>query len=136
MGFLGTRAGLPADINLTMQIIILSILITGISFAKKKNFLVHGRIQTVAVFLQTILMFTVMLPSLIVNFGVVLAELYSTGVLITIAHTILGGIAWILGVILVFKKFGNVRMWMRIEASVWFVSILLGFSFYINYYVI
>lgn len=136
MGFLGTRAGLPADVNLMIQIIILAILITGIGFAKKKNFVLHGRIQTVAVFLQTILIFTVMLPSLILNFGVVLAELYSTGVLITISHSIFGGLAWILGIILVFKRFGKVRTWMRVEASLWFISIFLGFSFYINYYLI
>ncbi|MGQ9468315.1 MAG: hypothetical protein ACUVTD_00560 [Nitrososphaerales archaeon] len=109
MGFLGTRAGLSADLNLIMQIIILAILIIGIGYAKKKNFLVHGRIQTVAVILQTILIFTVMLPSLIINFGIVLAELYLTGVLITILHIIFRGIAWILGVISIFRKFRNVK---------------------------
>jgi len=135
MGFLGTRAIWLSDLNLLLQIAILAILIIGINFAKKKNFVVHGRILTLAVILNAILILFIMIPSLIGGFGFFLTELYSVGALIILGHAILGSITEVLGAILIFRKFGNVKRWMRIEASLWFISIFLGFSFYIYYYV-
>ncbi len=134
MGFLGTRAIWLSDQNVLLQIAILAILIIGINFAKK-NLVVHGRIQTLAVILNAILILFIMIPSLIGGFGFFLAELYSVGTLIVLGHATLGSITEVLGAILIFRKFGNVKRWMRIESSLWFISIFLGFSIYIYYYV-
>ncbi|MGQ9718990.1 MAG: hypothetical protein ACUVWK_04015 [Nitrososphaerales archaeon] len=136
MGFLGTRAIWLSDVNLLLQIVVLAILILGISFAKKKRLVEHGRVMTLAVALNAVLIVFIMIPSLIGNVNTIMTGLYTAGVLITLGHAILGGIAETLGAILVFRKFGKVKTWMRIEASVWFVAVILGPSFYAYYYVI
>ncbi|MEM3078560.1 MAG: hypothetical protein QXR38_03590, partial [Nitrososphaerales archaeon] len=97
MGFLGTRAIWLSDLNVLLQIAILAILIIGINFAKKKNFVVHGRTQTLAVILNAILILFIMIPSLIGGFGFFLAELYSVGTLIVLGHATLGSITEVLG---------------------------------------
>jgi uncharacterized membrane protein YozB (DUF420 family) len=136
MGFLGTRAIWLSDVNLILQIVILAILILGINFAKKERIVEHGRVMTFAVALNAVLIVFIMIPSLIGNMNTIMTGLYTAGVLITLGHAILGGIAETLGAILVFRKFGKVKTWMRIEALVWFVAVILGLSFYAYYYVI
>jgi len=51
-------------------------------------------------------------------------------------HGTLGGFAEGLGTVLVFKKFGNMRNWMRVAFLLWMSSLLLGISVYLLFYVI
>ena len=64
MGFLGTLAGFPADVNLILQVVMLGVLLIGRSRAKRKNFGKHGRYMAVAVTLNAASLATVMVPSL------------------------------------------------------------------------
>jgi uncharacterized membrane protein YozB (DUF420 family) len=135
---LGTRASIVFDLNLLLQIIILIVLLLGVKFGREKtssSLKRHGNIMTIAVILNAASILLIMGPSLVINFGAVLAELSEIGFPLTLLHHSFGIIAEILGVILVFKKFGNIRMWMRFTAAVWLVSVVLGIAFYVLYYV-
>lgn len=136
---LGTRASFSSDLNLLLQLIILTLLLISIKFAKEKTQISlkrHGRIMIVAVILNTISVFLIMGPSFTTNFGAVLDERSTIGFPLTLIHHSFGLIAEVLGVILVFKKFGNVRMWMRLTMTVWLITFALGFIFYFQYYII
>jgi len=138
-GLLGTRASIVFDLNFLLQIVILVILLVGVKFGRKKtpsSLKMHGNIMTIAVTLNALLILLIMGPSFVVNFGAVLAEFSETGFPLTLLHHSFGIIAEIFGVILVFKKFGNIRMWMRFTATVWLVSLVLGIVFYVLHYAI
>jgi len=133
-GLLGTRASLAADLNLLLQIIILIILFVGFKFGKmktEKSLKQHGRMMTIAVVLNAVAFLLVMGPSFISNFSAVLTEPFP----LTLVHAIFGTIAEILGITFVFKKFGNVRMWMRLTFLFWLIALALGVAFYWSYYV-
>lgn len=135
----GTRASISRDLNLLLQFIILIILLVGVKFGKEKtvsSLKRHGNTMTLAVILNAVSILLVMGPSFVENLGAVLAELSQRGFPLTLVHHSFGLIAEILGIILVFKKFGTVRVWMRVTAAVWFVSLALGIVFYVWYYVI
>jgi len=138
-GLLGTRASIASDLNLLLQIIILIILFVGAKFAKEKtqsSLQKHGRIMTFAVILNAIAIFLVMGPSFVTNFGAVLTESSTIGFPLTLIHALLGSVAEILGAVFIFKKFGKVRMWMRLTMAVWLMALALGMIFYVQYYVI
>ncbi len=126
---------LNAAINLLVQIVIASILIVGVIFAKKKNFKAHGYIMTIAVVINAIVIITIMGPSMISAAGG-LSGLPQILASVVIAHAALGAVSEGLGAILVFKKFGNVKMWMRIVFILWMISLALGILIYLLFYVI
>jgi len=137
-GLLGTPAPIASDINLVLQIIIVAILLVGFKYGKTKtasSLKTHGRIMTVVVVLNAASILLVMGPAFVLYFGAVLAEPSVIGFPLTLAHHTSGIIAEILGAVLVFKKFGNVRMWMRLTLILWLVSWVLGVYFYLRYYV-
>jgi len=128
-GIFGTRATPASDLNLLLQIVILIILLVGFRFGKTKtdeSLKKHGRLMTLMVILSLIGIVTVMLPSFV-------SSIVSPW---TIVHAFFGGIATILGVTFVFKKFGNVRLWMRFTMTLWLIAIILGLLIYFIYYVI
>ncbi len=138
-GLLGTRASLAADLNLLLQLIVLVILLVGVKLGKEKtqkSLKTHGNVMTVMVVLTAIGIFTVMLPSFVANFSAVLEEPFTIGFPLTSIHTLFGILAEGLGIVLVFKKFGNVKLWMRLTAALWLIAIISGIAFYIIYYVI
>jgi len=137
-GLLGTPAPIASDVNLVLQIIIVIILLVGFKYGKTKtasSLKTHGRIMTVVVILNAASILLVMGPVFVLYFGAVLAEPFVIGFPLTLVHHSIGIIAEILGAVLVFKKFGNVRMWMRLTLVLWLISWVLGVFFYIWYYV-
>lgn len=122
-----------ATINLFIQIAMALILIIGVVFIKRGNLKLHKYTMTLAVAINAIMMITVMGPSMM-NIVGVLTRLPQTLNLTLMAHGVLGGIAEVLGAILVFKKFGNVRMWMRIVLLLWTASLVLGMLIYLLFY--
>lgn len=78
----------------------------------------------------------VMVPSFILAFGLVANETAKIGFPLIYVHAILGGSAVLLGVVLSFRKFGNVRFWMRLNFFLWTATVLLGFVIYVGYYVL
>ncbi len=138
-GLLGTRASLAADLNLLLQLIVLVILIVGIKLGKEKtqkSLKTHENVMIIMVVLIAIGFFTVMLPSFVSNFSAVLKEPFTIGFPLTSIHALFGILAEGLGIVLVFKKFGNVILWMRLTATLWLIAIISGIAFYIIYYVI
>jgi len=137
-GIFGTSAPLASDLNLILQLIILAILLVGVRFGKKKtatSLKAHGRVMTLAVALNTVGILLVMLPSFVIIVSEVLNPLTIGFPLISI-HAFFGVLAEGLGVTLVFKKFGNVRRWMQLTTAFWLITIVLGISIYLVYYVL
>jgi hypothetical protein len=95
----------------------------------------HGRLMTVLVVLNGLSILLVMGPSLFTNLGAAVGEVY-VGFPLTLLHHSIGLIAEVLGVVLVFRKFGKVRTWMRVTFILWFVALLLGIGFYVVYYLV
>lgn len=138
-GLFGTNASIQADLNLLLQILLLIILLFGYMRGKKKtadNLKAHGRVMTVLVALNALSILLVMGPSLLVNLEAAVGEGSAIGFPLTLVHHSVGLIAEILGAVLVFKKFGKVRTWMRLTFTLWFVALILGIGFYVRYYIV
>jgi hypothetical protein len=75
-------------------------------------------------------------PSLLANVGAALGETSFIGFPLTLTHHTIGLAAEILGVVLAFRKFGNVRLWMRVTFILWLIALVLGIGFYVRYYVV
>ncbi len=138
-GLLGTRAPVSSDLNLILQIALLALLLTGFIFGKRKTgsgLKLHGRLMTILVALNALAILLIMGPSLFTNFGAAVGEISTFGFPLTLLHHSIGLIAEILGAVLVFKKFGNVRRWMQTTFVLWFVALLFGIGFYIVYYLV
>jgi len=115
-GIFGTKASVLSDLNLLVQIVLLVILLVGFRLGKKKtkaSLTMHGRFMRVLVVLNVLSILFVMGPSLLLNFGAAVDEVFVVGFPLTLVHHSIGLVAEILGLVLVFKKFGNVRNWMR-----------------------
>ena len=143
MGFLGTQAGIPADLNLVLQIAMLCILFIGRSRAKRKNFGQHGRYMAVAVVLNATSLATIMLPSLLMGLGFVATYPINPISIITILHAGIGTVAEFLGLYLVLKwRFNkaivecmkNKRL-MKPTIILWATTAILGVLFYLELYV-
>jgi len=91
--------------------------------------------MTVLVALNALLIVLVMGPSFFLNLSAVAGEVYFIGFPLTLAHHLIGLSAEILGAVLVFKKFGEVRIWMRTTFTLWIAAPDLGMGFYFIYYV-
>ena len=138
-GLLGTRAPVSSDLNLILQIALLALLLTGFILGKRKtgsSLKLHGRLMTILVALNALAILLIMGPSLFTNFGAAVGEVSTFGFPLTLLHHSIGLIAEILGAVLVFKKFGNVRRWMQTTFVFWFVALLFGMGFYIVYYLV
>lgn len=138
-GLLGTRAAVASDLNLLLQIIVLVILLVGVRYGRKKtggSLKTHGRLMNIVVVLNAVGVLLVMLPSFVNNLGAVIAEPSTIGFPLTSVHVLFGSVAEVLGIILAFRKFGNVRVWMRLTTVFWLIALALGITFYVRYYVI
>lgn len=144
-GILGTKAGLPADLNLLLHLAILLFIITGFTFARRKKFEIHEKWMFSAIILVAVSFFAWMAPSYIGNFQVILSEFYSPGVILTNMHVAFGTItgALVLYIVLMMKAdlperftVKRVRRLMRTTFTLWWLTFILGLSFYLWYYVL
>lgn len=138
-GVFGTGAPVFSDVNLVLQISFLVLLLAGFILGKRKtgsSIKMHGRLMTVLVVLNALSILLVMGPSLFTNLDAAVKEISVIGFPLTLLHHLIGLIAEILGAVLVFRKFGNVRIWMRITFILWFVALLLGIGFYVVYFLV
>jgi uncharacterized membrane protein YozB (DUF420 family) len=138
-GLFGTRASVFSDLNLILHIVLLVLLLAGFVFGRKKSgnsLRTHGRFMTVLVVLNALSILLIMGPSLFTNLGAAVDEVFTVGFPLTLLHHSIGLIAEVLGAALVFKKFGNVRRWMRITFLLWLVALLSGIGFYVMYYLV
>ena len=144
MGFLGTQAGIPADVNLILQIAMLCVLLIGRSRAKGMKFGQHGRLMAMAVVLNAASLATIMLPSLLLGLGFVLKNPINPLSIITILHAGIGTVAEFSGIYLVLKwRFSKAivecmknKFLMKPTIILWATTAILGLLFYIELYVV
>lgn len=144
-GFLGTKAGIQADLNLLLHLAILLLIVTGFTFARRKRFEIHEKWMFSGIVLVAISFFAWMAPSYIGNFHVIVNELYSPGVMVTNIHVALGTITGILAIYIILRmKFDlpqrftvkRVKRLMRTTFTLWWLTFIFGLSFYLIYYVL
>ena len=144
-GLLGTKADLSADLNLLLHLAILIFIITGFTFARRKKFEIHEKWMFSAIILVAVSFFAWMAPSYIGNFHVIVSEFYSPGAIITNMHVAFGATTGTLALyIVLMMKFDlperftvkRVRRLMRTTFTLWWISFILGLSFYLWYYVL
>jgi len=146
-GILGTAAGTQADINLLLHVLILALIVTGFTFARRKKFTIHEKWMFTGIALVAVSFFAWMAPSYLRNFieTNAFSNLSSLGVLITNTHVVLGSITGILAIYIVLRmKFDlpprftvkRVRRLMRTTFTLWWLTFIFGLSYYIWFYVI
>ena len=142
MGILGTAADTIFEINLVVQFVLILFLVYG--YTKRRTFSYHGKIMALATLLNIGATATVMLPSLVTYWGVIVAAPTNPGVMITIAHSLLGSIALALG-FLFSVRFLNAtrneqplacgtRRMMLSTLTLWLLALSGGLAFYTFYY--
>ncbi len=129
---IGTGSPVSSDLNLLLQIIVLTALIFGAMSGIKKHFNKHSRILNAVVILNAAGLIFVMAPSLFIYLTSPL-EIFSFSMISTSLHVLTGisaiatGMAFILN-----KKPLNVRLWMRLSFLFWVTSFILGVLIYLQ----
>ncbi len=129
---IGTGSPVSSDLNLLLQIIVLTALIFGAISGIKKRLIEHSRIMTAVVILNAAGLIFVMAPSLYI-YLISLHEIFSFSFFSTSLHVLTGisaiatGMAFILN-----KKPLNLRLWMRLSFLLWVTSFILGFFIYLQ----
>lgn len=147
-GFLGTDAGLLADLNLLAYLLLLlPLMAIGFYFARRKWFEPHHKyVMTGITVVNWLLIGFVMLSSF--TDGVapnVPDNLSDDFYLFPTIHLVTGGIAQIIATYLVLRmwlekrlpqwmKVRNIKRYMRLTLSLWVVTALLGILIYITWY--
>jgi uncharacterized membrane protein YozB (DUF420 family) len=145
-GLLGTKASVPADIALLLEIVILIILLVGRIYVKRKELKRHGLIMATAVVLHGASILLVMIPSFGRFLDVAAVDILSlglVGVIIILVHVPLGLLAEALGILLVVQwrlrpspemACAKRRRLMQPLLGLWFFSLVLGIAIYAIYY--
>jgi uncharacterized membrane protein YozB (DUF420 family) len=129
------------QINLALQIVVLLIFLTGITFKIRGRTLRHGIIMALAYSLNVVSLAFFMLPLLLSALPIVTA-FFDTYAAILILHHSLGVVAFILSTFLV-GRFAYARFtarlckgkWLMIAtATVWGISLVLGIYLYLSGY--
>ncbi|MCJ7608863.1 hypothetical protein MUP00_04240 [Candidatus Bathyarchaeota archaeon] len=142
-GIFGTRAGILYDASLVAQFIIILVLMIGRRLARGKQLIKHGFTMTIATILHLASVLLVMVPSIARNSQAILQAPTGTGALITLAHATTGASSLTLAVYIVgawrlratpsacFRR----RKLMKPLLVLWTLTLVLGISFYVYYYV-
>jgi hypothetical protein len=135
---------LIASLSLVVQIITLSIVISGYILKRRMRFIEHGTLMLVAVAMQSVSFLLVMGPALllIVENGLVQKPILLSTV--TLVHAILGGISlatgiWIAGSWHLQTSVENCirkRNIMRYLIITWILALIFGITLYVLTYVI
>jgi uncharacterized membrane protein YozB (DUF420 family) len=144
-GFLGTAASNLVDVNLLLQIITYILIIGGVMSEKKGNFHKHGLMMGTAVLLGTASLLLVMGPSLMSSFGGIMTGIYGLGSPLILIHAIIGFLALAMGwtaaltlrpcgQVMKTRLIGNIRLFMRLIASLWTLTFILGLAVYSYFY--
>ena len=133
MDILGLKPIIASDLNLALQITVLIGLAVGYMLCRNKtikSIRKHERLMPAVVALNLVGFAVVMLPSFISAFSAVLVEFFEIHFPLTLLHAAFGTLSAGLGITLIFKKFRNVRLWMRATLIMWFITLALGFIVY------
>jgi uncharacterized membrane protein YozB (DUF420 family) len=129
-----------ATLSLTLQAIVMLLLLYGYWLKRKAKFVQHAQVMTTALILHLALIFTIMLPALILALVpiFVIPHLFELTSLVTLAHASLGAVAVSLGLWLVlsWRRSGGLegcfkrRKIMLVAISVWLAALFFGFALY------
>ncbi|RDE17723.1 MAG: hypothetical protein C4K49_01430 [Candidatus Thorarchaeota archaeon] len=144
MVIFGSSAGIIFDVNLIIQTVLAILLVAGVVL--KRPLKRHGNIMAIATLANVATILLIMLPSLVRNFGAIIAGPVTTGILVTVAHVILGSATILLALLFGFRFFsatrnskplkcGTKRM-MILSIVLWFVTLSAGLAFYYYYYLL
>lgn len=144
-GFLGTKALIYSDINLTAQFLLLIGLSLGVFFARAGNITAHQYTQTTMVLFNIVLAFSIMVQSFFRSVVPGLPRNLTTlsGFVATI-HAGIGSLAIVCGVYLLLRMNKLIpRQWriswwkplMRLTFALYWIAGILGFSLYYVWYV-
>ena len=136
LGFLTSAAPYPADVNLLVQILVLLLLLCGTYLARSGRLRDHGRVMKTVLAIQLGALVFWMGPSLLRNIG---ALALGIGPMITVLHVVSGCLALVLSVSTASHKpliTRGLRGTMRTTLLAWILTVVLGFSFYLYYYVL
>jgi len=141
LGFFRAEAALQFDITLLLQIVVLLMVILGYNFARSREYRRHGLMMTSAVILHAVTILLVMVPSFVLNFGILVTEPTMPGVMITWVHAAAGIIALAMGIFLIsnwgFRSESECmrrKRMMKPLLGLWVLALVLGISFYVYYY--
>ncbi|MGE5223109.1 MAG: hypothetical protein ACM3PY_11780 [Omnitrophica WOR_2 bacterium] len=144
-GFLGTRAQIYPDINLTAQFLLLLGLSLGVFFARTGHITAHQYTQTSMVLLNLVLAFSIMVQSFLRSVVPGLpGNLTTLTGLISTTHAVIGSLAILCGIYLLLRMNKilprNLRIawWeslMRLTFALYWIAGILGFLLYYAWYV-
>jgi uncharacterized membrane protein YozB (DUF420 family) len=142
---LTTNAPIESSLNLLFHIVILALIITGFTFARRKKFNIHEKWMFTAIVLVAISFFAWMAPSYVRNLNLVVSDFYTPGIVITNIHVLLGVTTGILALYIIARmKFDlpqrftvkKVKRLMRTTFTLWLLTFFFGVLFYVYYFVI
>lgn len=127
----------PSQINIVLQVVILTILCAGLALKKKNKFFFHGTIMLIAVLLNVFSFLLVMLPSLL-SLEVIVTQPASRFSLVILAHASLGAVVIALAIWLTAtwhlssdtRKCFRRKLIMRVTSILWMITLLLGIVLY------
>lgn len=143
MGILGNAAPLGSDLNLLFHIGIIVLVLTGFTFARRKNYDNHEKLMLSAIGLVAISFFTWMAPSYVRYLNLVMSDFYAPGIIITNIHVILGITTSILALYIVARmkldlperfRVKKVKRLMRTTLGLWILTFSFGVLFYVWYF--
>lgn len=138
-------APFESSLNLVFHVVILGLIITGFTFARRKKFNIHEKWMFTAIVLVAISFFTWMAPSYIRNLNLVVSEFYTPGIAITNIHVLLGATTGVLALYIIARmKFDlperftvkKIKRLMRTAFTLWLLTFFFGVLFYVYYFVI
>ena len=143
-GFLGTNAGLGADLTLVLSIVAAVLFTIGVVLAKRGKLEAHGRMQTTAVCLNAVLVLFWMVRSLVVYIlPEIPSKLGQRMYAVTTLHALAGLVAMLLGVFVVLRandlvpqklRFTDYKPWMRVSYGLYMLATLGGVVAYVLIY--
>jgi len=144
-GFLGTNATFLPDATLVLILVTAVLFTLGWQLAVRKRYEAHRWVQTATVFLNAIVVLSVMINSFLVFIlpGIP-AKLLEGSYGVTTVHALVGMVGLVLGVFVVLVgnklvpkslRFTDYKLYMRTCYALYMVSTLIGVVVYLDVYV-
>jgi len=145
-GFLGSNASLLADITLVVFILLLILMLLGFYFARRKMFAPYHKFTMTAI---VVIIWIFIAFNMAVTYSLIAKDpgfdIRQAAYLLPTIHLIVGGIAQIIGTILVLRmwlekrlpkslRFEPIKPWMRLTLTLWIINIVLGIGIYQMFY--
>lgn len=120
-----------------LQLVIFALFLIGILYSKRRvDIKKHRLFMGLATILQVFAIILIMGRAFFSYVGFLVERFYQATPIVTWAHGITGGLAVVLGIIFLLRHPRKIRLWMRITAVLWVISLALGTFYYAYYYLL